>query len=62
MHATGGMDGLLAAYVMLKPKEGWHYLKGILKDPDKKFLHRYAALKASRFLWDFHRDLISKKT
>ena len=58
---ASGVDGMLAGYVMLKPKEGWDYLKGILKDPHKKFLHRYAALKAARFFWDLHQGLISKK-
>ena len=60
-QATGGVDGMLIGYVMLKPKEGWHFLKGILKDPRKKFLDRYAALKAARFFWDLHHDLVSKK-
>ena len=61
-HESGGWSyGMLAGYVMLKPKEGWNYVKGVLKDPHERFPHRYAALRATRFLWDFHPDLIGKK-
>jgi len=58
---SSGVDGVMAGYVMLKPKEGIEYLKGILKDPSKAFLERYAALKAARFFWEYRDDLISKK-
>jgi hypothetical protein len=58
---NSGIDGMLAGYVLLKPQEGWQYVKGIMKDPKKEFLTRYAALRAARFFWDVHTDLISHK-
>ncbi len=59
--ATSGVDGILAGYTMLKPKEGWEYVRGILKDPRKEFLMRYAALRTVRFLWEYRPDLVDKK-
>src|SRR5579883_1800533 len=55
-----GVDGMLAGYVMLKPKEGWAYTRDILKDGSKEFMVRYAALRAVRFLWDSRPDLIAQ--
>jgi len=55
---TTGVDGLLAGYVMLKPAEGWEY---VLKDGSKEFVVRYAALRASRFFWEFRPDVVDKK-
>ena len=56
-----GVDGMLAGYVMLKPKEGWAYTLDLLKDGKKEFMLRYAALRTVRFLWDSRPDLVSKK-
>ncbi|HTU89565.1 MAG TPA: hypothetical protein VMF69_05655 [Gemmataceae bacterium] len=56
-----GVDGMLAGYVMLKPKEGWSYTRDLLKDAKKEFMVRYAALRAVRFLWDSRPDLVSQK-
>jgi hypothetical protein len=56
-----GVDGMLAGYIMLKPKEGWAYTCDILKDAKKEFVIRYAALRAVRFLWDARPDLVSRK-
>ncbi len=56
-----GVDGILAAYVMLEPKEGWAYLRDLFKDAKKEFLLRYAGLRAARFLWDYRPDLVSHK-
>jgi hypothetical protein len=56
-----GVDGMLAGYVMLKPKEGWTYSLDILKDDKKEFMVRYAALRAVRFLWDSRPDLVRMK-
>ena len=39
-----GIDGMLAGYVLLQKKEGWDYVRNILKEPSKEFLLRYAAL------------------
>jgi hypothetical protein len=60
-RVTSGVDGILAGYTMLKPKEGWAYTRDLLKDPKKEFLLRYAALRAARFLWEFRPDLIDRK-
>lgn len=59
--ATSGVDGILAGYVLLKPKEGWQYIRGILADPKKEFLLRYAALRAVQFLKDSRPDVITRK-
>src|SRR5262249_43672042 len=58
---TNGVDGILAAYVLLEPKEGWQYLTGLIKDPSKEFTTRYAALRAVRFFWDLRPDVVGRK-
>jgi hypothetical protein len=58
---NSGVDGVLAGYTLLKPKEGWQYMRGILKDPAKEFMLRYAALRAARFFWESRPDLVDKK-
>jgi hypothetical protein len=61
IRVGSGVDGLLAGYTMLKPKEGLAYLKSILGEPTKEFLFRYSALKTVRFFWDYRTDVISHK-
>ncbi len=56
-----GSDGILAGYIMLQPKEGWDYVRSILKDDKKEFTQRYAALRTARFFHDSRTDLITKK-
>jgi hypothetical protein len=60
-RVTSGVDGILAGYIMLQPKDGWVYVRGVLKDPKKEFALRYAALRALRFFWDYRTDLVAKK-
>jgi hypothetical protein len=60
-RAGSGVDGLLAGYAMLKPKEGWPYLLEALKNTKEDFMFRYAALRAVRFLHDFKTDVVAKK-
>jgi hypothetical protein len=60
-RVSSGVDGMLAGYVMLQPKEGWNYVRALLKDPSKEFMLRYAALRAVRFFVDSRTDLIDKK-
>jgi hypothetical protein len=55
---TSGMDGMLAGYVLLQPKEGWSYVAGIMKDDKLDFGLRYAALRAARFFHEFRTDLV----
>src|SRR5262249_9655647 len=56
-----GIDGMLAAYIMLQPKEGWAYLKDMLKNDKQEFMFRYACLRTVRFLWDQRPDLMAQK-
>jgi hypothetical protein len=56
-----GRDSMLAAYTMLKPKDGWAYLSGIIKDPSKDFNLRYGALRAIRFFWESEPFIIPRK-
>jgi hypothetical protein len=58
---SSGVDGMLAGYTLLKPKEGWQYSRGLLKDSSKEFMIRYAALRAARFFWESRPDVIDKK-
>jgi hypothetical protein len=60
-RVTTGVDGLLAGYVLLKPKEGWEFLVGVLSNQKKEFPTRYAALRAARFFYDMRSDVVSKK-
>jgi hypothetical protein len=56
-----GIDGIMAAYTMLKPKEGFEFIAASVKDPKKHFMIRYNALKAVRFMWDYRPDLAKKQ-
>ena len=56
-----GIDGIMAAYTMLKPKEGWEFIAASMRDPKKHFMVRYNALKAVRFIWVYRPDLAKKK-
>jgi hypothetical protein len=58
---ASGIDGMIAGYVLLQPKEGWKYLTDILQDAKKDFLLRYAALRAARFFHDFRQDVVPVK-
>ncbi|MGL6095556.1 MAG: hypothetical protein ACRC7O_07150 [Fimbriiglobus sp.] len=57
---SSGLDGMLAAYVMLDRPAGMKYLTDLLKDGTKEFPVRYAALKVLRFFWEYRPDLASK--
>jgi len=56
-----GIDGMLAASIMIQPKEGWAFLLDKLKDTRQEFMFRYACLRTLRFLWDQRPDLVGKK-
>jgi hypothetical protein len=56
-----GLDGIMAAYTMLRPKEGREYIEKVVKDTNKDFLYRYAALRSLRFFWQYRGDLMSQK-
>ena len=55
-----GVDGILAGYTMLEPKQGWAHIRGLLKDPSRDFMVRYAALRSVRFFYDSRADVIAK--
>jgi hypothetical protein len=57
---TSGMDGVMAGYVMLNPKDGWGYLANVMHDGKLDFGVRYAALRAARFFHDYRADLVAK--
>lgn len=57
-----GMDGILAGYVLLDPEAGWRHLEQLLANTNLEFTTRYAGLRALRFLWDYHPDLIERRT
>jgi hypothetical protein len=61
-RSGSGVDGMLAGYAMLMPKEGLTYISKILNDGKKDFMLRYATLRAVRFFWDFRTDVADKKT
>jgi hypothetical protein len=56
---SSGLDGILAAYVLLDKKAGWDYLTALLKDAKKDFPVRYAGLKVLRFFWEFRPDVVA---
>ncbi len=58
---VSGIDGVLAGYILLRPKEGWAYLRSVMGDESKDFTRRYAALRAVRFFWDTRPDVIQEK-
>jgi hypothetical protein len=58
--SASGVDGMLAGYVLLRPKEGWDYITGQMKDASQDFLVRYAALRAARFFMDTRSDVVPK--
>jgi hypothetical protein len=53
------IDGLLLGYAVLRPKEGWAYLKDILAKTNLPFQDRFGALRALRFLWGARPGLVS---
>jgi hypothetical protein len=56
-----GVDGMLVGYTLLQPKEGWKFTQDLLKDPDKEFALRYAALRAARWFHNVRTDVIDTK-
>jgi len=55
-----GLDGLLAGYILLDPKDGLAYVAGLIKDTKEDFLVRYAALRSMRFFWEYREDVLKK--
>ncbi|MGL6072704.1 MAG: hypothetical protein ACRC8S_00955 [Fimbriiglobus sp.] len=55
-----GLDGILAAYVMLDPVVGWEYVNQLLKEPEASFQTRYSILRVYRFFWESRQDIVGK--
>ncbi|MFO0936132.1 MAG: hypothetical protein U0798_06395 [Gemmataceae bacterium] len=59
---ASGLDGLMAGYILLDPKNGWEYLLSVIKDPKKQdFATQFATIKVLRFFWEYRSDVIEKK-
>ncbi|MFQ3651778.1 MAG: hypothetical protein SNJ75_15750 [Gemmataceae bacterium] len=59
--AGSGVDGLLAAQVLLNKSEGWKALQAALRDTKEDFNYRFAALRAVRFFHEFRPEFIPLK-
>src|SRR5262249_14945357 len=55
-RTTPALDGMLAGYIRLRPKEGWDTTLGLLRDEKQPFLVRYAALRTLRFYHGYKPD------
>lgn len=55
-----GLDGLLAGYILLDPKDGLEFVAHLIKDTREDFLVRYAALRSMRFFWEYRDDMLKK--
>ncbi len=56
------IHGLLVGYTLLKPNEGWAYLRDhILGRPELHVSRRNAGLRAVRFLWETRPDVVPRK-
>ncbi len=54
---SSGLDGVLAGYILLDPKQGWAYLERLVT-PEQEFPVKYAALRTARFFWEFRPDVV----
>jgi hypothetical protein len=54
-------DGILTGYTLLKPKEGWAHVRGLLEDKSQSFAVRYQALRTARFFHNTRPEVIAKK-
>ncbi len=55
------IDGILTGYTLLKPKEGWDYVRAQMKDADRPFIVRYHCLRAARFFHTTRPDVLAEK-
>jgi hypothetical protein len=56
---TSGADGVMAGYVLPRPKDGWAYVAALMKDSKLDFGVRYGALRAARFFHEFRPEVVS---
>ena len=50
------LDGILAGYIHMKPKEGWEFTKQFLVEPNRQFVDYMAVLRMLRFVYANHAD------
>jgi hypothetical protein len=55
------LDGLFIGYILLAPKDGFEYARGLMGDPDNNFLVRYGVLLAIRYLHTMHPGVVPEK-
>ncbi len=48
-RTSGGLDGLLAGYIQLRPKDGWDLARSLLADEQRRFEDRYAVVRMVEF-------------
>jgi hypothetical protein len=61
-RTSSGVDGMLVAYTILKPKPGWAYIRDrVLGQAQIDFQLRHAGLRAARFFWENRRDVVPRK-
>lgn len=46
---NNGLQGFLAGYIQLRPREGWDLACSLVKDENRPFMDRYAILRTARF-------------
>jgi hypothetical protein len=55
------LDGILSGYTLLKPAEGWAYVRTLVKNPSAPFSTSYACLRAARFFHNTRPDVVTEK-
>jgi hypothetical protein len=50
-RSAKALEGILAGYILQKPKEGWAWMNAALTDTKQPFLVRWEAVRAMRFLY-----------
>jgi len=58
---SSSISGMMAGYVLLRPNEGWNYMKKLLSSDNEEFYVRYyAGLGTLRFYWDNRPEVLGK--
>ncbi len=53
-RTSKALEGILAGYILRRPKEGWRWTYGVLGNPRQSFLLRWGTVRAVRFLHNTH--------
>jgi hypothetical protein len=61
-EAPPNLDGVLTGYVLLRPREGWAFVRQLVKEPATLFMLRYAGLRTARFFHNTRPDVIGEKS